>query len=277
MGLATLSSKLDNMASPIVTARSLPTTCAHTIMDASHCVGFTFPGMILLPGSFSGSSSSPNPARGPEPSIRMSLTILAKESAMTLSTAARDVCASCAARLSNLLGALTNGRPVSLAISLATIVANSGGALRPVPTAVPPMAICSTCGSAPFARVSELCICCAYPENSCPSVMGTASMRCVRPILTRVDQSADFSFSASLNLRNAGMRLTQISYPVAMLIAVGKVSFDDCDILTWSFACTGFFEPNGKPSFWLERFASTSFMFMLVCVPEPVCHTTSGK
>jgi hypothetical protein len=28
---------------------------------ASHCVGLTLPGMMLLPGSFSGSSSSPRP------------------------------------------------------------------------------------------------------------------------------------------------------------------------------------------------------------------------
>ncbi len=27
----------------------------------------------------------------------------------------------------------------------------------------------------------------------------------------------------------------------------------------------------------LARLASTSFMFMLLCVPEPVCHTTSGN
>ena len=27
-------------------------TCAQTIVRASHCVGFTFPGIMLLPGSF---------------------------------------------------------------------------------------------------------------------------------------------------------------------------------------------------------------------------------
>ena len=34
---------------------------------ASTWVGLTLPGMMLLPGSFSGSSSSPNPQRGPLP------------------------------------------------------------------------------------------------------------------------------------------------------------------------------------------------------------------
>ncbi len=33
---------------------SLPITCTHTIVIASDCVGLTLPGMMLLPGSFSG-------------------------------------------------------------------------------------------------------------------------------------------------------------------------------------------------------------------------------
>ena len=44
-----------------------------TMVSASHCVGLTLPGMMLLPGSFSGSDSSPSPHRGPLPSSRMSL------------------------------------------------------------------------------------------------------------------------------------------------------------------------------------------------------------
>jgi hypothetical protein len=36
-------------------------TCAATMVSASHCVGLTLPGMMELPGSFSGSSSSPRP------------------------------------------------------------------------------------------------------------------------------------------------------------------------------------------------------------------------
>lgn len=36
-------------------------TCAATMVSASHCVGLTLPGMMELPGSFSGSSSSPSP------------------------------------------------------------------------------------------------------------------------------------------------------------------------------------------------------------------------
>ena len=62
-----------------------------------------------------------------------------------------------------------------------------------------------------------------------------------------------------------------------MCIAVGKVSFDDWLRLTWSFGCTGALAPSGAPSSSLARFAITSFAFMLVWVPEPVCQTTSGK
>jgi hypothetical protein len=46
------------------------------LVSASHWVGLTLPGMIEEPGSFSGSDSSPRPARGPEPRKRMSLAIL---------------------------------------------------------------------------------------------------------------------------------------------------------------------------------------------------------
>ena len=46
--------------------------------------------------------------------------------------------ASWAARAANLLGAVTNGRPVSSAIAAATRSPNSGWVLSPVPTAVPP-------------------------------------------------------------------------------------------------------------------------------------------
>jgi fumarate hydratase class II len=49
---------------------------------ASHCVGFTFPGIIEEPGSFSGRIISPIPLLGPEPSILISLAILFKETAI---------------------------------------------------------------------------------------------------------------------------------------------------------------------------------------------------
>ena len=47
----------------------------HTIVIASDCVGFTFPGMMLDPGSLAGSANSPKPQRGPEPSHLMSFAL----------------------------------------------------------------------------------------------------------------------------------------------------------------------------------------------------------
>ena len=110
------------------------------MVSASDCVGFTLPGMIDEPGSFSGSRSSPRPARGPEPSMRTSLAIFISEPATVLSWPESSTCASCAASDSNLFGAVTKGRAVMLAISAATRSPYSGWALSPVPTAVPPSA-----------------------------------------------------------------------------------------------------------------------------------------
>ena len=67
---------------------------------------WSIPGIMLLPGSFSGKESSPNPQRGPEPRNLISLAIFIKLQATTLSVPWSSTIASCAARASNLLGAL---------------------------------------------------------------------------------------------------------------------------------------------------------------------------
>src|SRR5262249_13167561 len=79
-GLYTFSSKLPE-APPMLTATSLASTCAQTMVSASDWVGFTLPGMMLLPGSFSGIRSSPSPARGPDASQRTSLAIFVSAAA----------------------------------------------------------------------------------------------------------------------------------------------------------------------------------------------------
>ena len=48
-------------------------------------------------------------------------------------------------------------------------------------------------------------------------------------------------------------------------------------MLQWSFGCTGSFDPMTPPKISMARFAITSLAFILDCVPEPVCQTTSGK
>ncbi len=100
------------------------------------------------PGSLAGSDSSPRPLRGPEPSRRMSLAIFIRLTARTLSAPEISTIASCAARASNLLGAVTKAWPVSAATSAAKATSKPTLALIPVPTAVPPCASSSTRGSA---------------------------------------------------------------------------------------------------------------------------------
>src|ERR1700756_6048953 len=101
-GLNTLSSKLPcDPANP--TAAVAPCTCAHTMVIASHCVGFPLPGMIDDPGSFSGIASSPSPQRGPEASQRMSLEIFISEAAKVSKAPWAKTISSCAESDENLL------------------------------------------------------------------------------------------------------------------------------------------------------------------------------
>lgn len=62
------------------------------------------------------------------------------DTAMVFSAPLASTMASCAASASNLLGAVTKGRPRSSATALATASAKPFLALSPVPTAVPPCA-----------------------------------------------------------------------------------------------------------------------------------------
>ncbi|MNC87093.1 hypothetical protein D3C83_27930 [compost metagenome] len=128
------------------------------VMD-SDCVGLTLPGMIELPGSFSGITSSPMPLLGPEASQRTSFAIFIRLAARVFSAPCACTTPSQEASASNLLGAVTNGSFVSRAISAATFSANCGWALSPVPTAVPPSASSHRCGTAAST--------CASPWSSC--------------------------------------------------------------------------------------------------------------
>lgn len=72
---------------------------------------FSVPGMMLLPGSFSGRMSSPSPERGPEPRKRISLAIFIRLHATVFIAPLSSTRASWAARASNLFGAVTKGKP----------------------------------------------------------------------------------------------------------------------------------------------------------------------
>ena len=86
--------------------------------------------MIEEPGSFSGRISSPIPARGPEPSQRMSFAIFISDAASVASAPLANTTASCAASAANLFGAVTNGSPVSSAIFAAHGLAEPVGRVQ---------------------------------------------------------------------------------------------------------------------------------------------------
>ena len=125
-------------ATPI--AASLPTTWAATWFTTSQSTGFTFPGMMDEPGWSAGSSSSPSPARGPDPSRRRSLAIFESETATTRSWPLASTAASRADCASTWSAASRKARPVAALISATTAAAKPGGQFSPVPTAVPPIA-----------------------------------------------------------------------------------------------------------------------------------------
>ena len=79
-GIITLSSKLP-AAPPKAMVPSLPMTWATTWETASGITGFTFPGIIELPGCRSGMRTSARPARGPLPIQRRSVAHLYSDTA----------------------------------------------------------------------------------------------------------------------------------------------------------------------------------------------------
>ena len=53
-----------------------------------------------------------------------------------------------------------------------------------------------------------------------------------------------FLSKASLSSVKAGRRVPLLSITAAICMAVGKVSFELWLMFTWSFGCTGVFEPS---------------------------------
>mmetsp|Transcript_22140 Transcript_22140/g.47589 ORF Transcript_22140/g.47589 Transcript_22140/m.47589 type:complete len:209 (-) Transcript_22140:546-1172(-) len=206
-------------------------TWAHTMVNASHWVGLTFPGMMELPGSFGGRLSSPRPHRGPDPRSRTSLAILFSPAASVLNAPDTSIKESWAASASNKFGAEVNGRPVWFAIFCAMAAAYPSVVFRPVPTAVPPKARrCNEIIEASIRSIPYL-TCWAYPENSCPSVSGVASWLCVLPILTILSNSLLLdSITSSNTLKPGTVRFNMVTTD-AICIAVGKESFELCPML----------------------------------------------
>ena len=269
--MKTFSSKFPCDAA-IPTATSFPITCTATMVTASHCVGFTLPGIMEEPGSFSGIKISPRPSRGPEASQRTSLAIFIMSQASAFSAPWANTNSSFDVRAWNLFGAVVKQMPVSSETAAATETSKSFGAFRPVPTAVPPSASSRSGGRDASMSCRSRSRLARQPEISCENAMGVASCKWVRPDFTIPSFSSSSRRSVAASVSIAGITLFSRIVTAAICIAVGKVSLEDWDIFTSSFGCNSFFPANSLP-----RLAITSLAFMLDCVPEPVCQTTRGK
>ena len=151
---------------------------------ASHCVGLTLPGMIEEPGSFSGMISSPKSAArsGSQPADvvrdlhergrqrfqrslgKDDLVVRRQRGELVGMRHERQ-----AGEFGNFLGGALGEFRMRVQ-SGAHRSAADGEIVKPW----------QTCFSRSMSRSSRL----AQPENSCPTVSGMASCRCVRPILT---------------------------------------------------------------------------------------------
>ena len=101
--------------------------------------------MIDDPGSFSGIEISASPALGPEANHLISLAIFIKSAAKAFNVPCNCTTSSCEVNAWNLFSDDTKLYPVFSEINLATLLPNSGCALIPVPTAVPPIAKLKIC------------------------------------------------------------------------------------------------------------------------------------
>ncbi len=256
-GMNTFSSKLPwDAAMP--TATSLPITCTATMVTASHWVGFTLPGIIEEPGSFSGMWISPRPSRGPDASQRTSFAIFIISQAVALMAPCANTSSSLEVSAWNLFSAVIKGLPVSSATFFATSSENPAGAFRPVPTAVPPSASSCRGFTASFSSSTSFSRLARQPEISWLNLMGVASCKWVLPDLTMPSFSASRRRKVSIRVPTAGSSLSSMASTAEMCIAVGNVSLEDWLILMSSLGWQSF-----SPAIWFARFAMTSLAFML--------------
>ena len=115
-----------------------PITCAHTIDNASHCVGLILPGIIEDPGSFAGRINSAIPLLGPDDKTRISFAILKSELVKISIADMTSINTSWDASASYLFGADLKGSFVIFCRFLMKFLEKSFGAFTPEPTAVPP-------------------------------------------------------------------------------------------------------------------------------------------
>ena len=86
----------------------------------------------------------------------------------------------------------------------------------PVPTAVPPRAKIDNSLRANSILLIEFFTCPRYPLNSCPSLIGVASCRCVLPVFTISQNSLDFFSRDDSKIFIEGIRSSLIDIAAAM-------------------------------------------------------------
>src|SRR3954452_1974990 len=145
------------------------------------------------------------------------------------------------------------------------------GVLMPVPTAVPPIGSSARRASVPRSRSVPWLHWLAQPPASWPRVIGTASMRWVRPAFTTCFQSCALRLSTAPRWSSAGTVSRTIASAAARWIVVGNTSFELCEALTWSFGWILW--PDAREA----SVAMTSLAFMFELVPEPVWNTSIGN
>ena len=121
---------------------SLPITSAHAIDTASGITGFTFPGMILLPGCNASSSISDRPVSGPLFINLRSFDIFIKTKARFLTALDSSAELSCELNPWKKFGAGLTLKPETFSIVWQNAFAKPLCELTPVPIAVPPCGNC---------------------------------------------------------------------------------------------------------------------------------------
>ncbi|OQA26267.1 MAG: hypothetical protein BWY59_01443 [Verrucomicrobia bacterium ADurb.Bin345] len=210
---------------------SLPITCRQAMFAASQMLGFTLPGMMDEPGSTAGSTISANPVFGPDASSRRSLQILCTSIAASFSAPAIS-----AMSVRNWVISIPFSAPsyvveVSSPSSRTMTGRKSFFVLSPVPIALPPIPSLNNFWRAASMRRISFSSAHAYAANSWPRRIGTASARCVRPLLNTSLNSNALFLNSAIRLRSPQTSFADRSTP-AILIADGMTLFVDCPMLT---------------------------------------------
>jgi hypothetical protein len=233
--------------------------------------------MIDEPGSFSGMRQLAEAAAraGRQPADVVG-DLHQRPAASVLSAPLAKTSSSCAASAANLFGRETNGSPVSSAIlrrralGELRVRVQPGADRRAAERQLPqPRQRCldrARCRGRAGRRTREL-----LPERQRHGVLQVRAA-------DLDDVANSFAFAPARRAgAHAGISRCLDLLAAAMCMAVGNVSFDDCDMFTSSFGWTGFLLPITPPAISIARFEITSLAFMFVCVPLPVCQTRSGK